>query len=161
MKTIDVWGDNRFETYTKTRAGSRAVTVENGNILLSREENTDYWLLPGGGAEENETPEECCVREVWEETGCIVRPIRCFLILNEYYEEYRYISRYFVCEVTGWERQHLTEQEAARGLVPRWLPLTEALAIFSRHQDYAATNEEKRGAYLREYTALQAYMEEL
>ena len=30
--------------------------------------------------------------------------------------------------------------------------------IFSRHQEYADVNEEKRGSYLREYTALQEYI---
>ncbi len=32
------------------------------------------------------------------------------------------------------------------------------LQLFGRHQDYAATNEERRGAYLREYTALTEYL---
>ena len=53
---------------------------------------------------------------------------------------------------------HLTGEEARRGLEPRWLPLEEAVNIFSRHQAYAAVSEEQRGAYLREYTALREYL---
>lgn len=101
IKKAEILGANRFETWTKTRAGSRAVIVKDGLILLVHEVRSGWWLLPGGGTEAGETPEECCIREVEEETGCIVRPVRQFLELNEYYEEYRYVSDYFVCEVTG------------------------------------------------------------
>ena len=158
MKTVEILGENRFETWTKTRAGSRAVVVRDSRILLSHEVNSGWWLVPGGGEEEGETPEECCVREVEEETGLIVKPLQQFLTMYEYYEEYRYISHYFICEVTGQGRMRLTDAEIRRGVEPQWIPLQEAVDIFSRHQSYADVSEEKRGAYLREYTALQEYL---
>ena len=158
MKTLEILGANRFETFTKTRAGSRAVIVRDGMILLSHETVSGWWLVPGGGMEEGETPEECCARETEEETGLIVKPLEQFLTLYEYYEEYRYISHYFVCEITGEGRMLLTDAERCRGARPEWLPLKEAAEIFSRHQSYAAVSEEKRGAYLREYTALTEYL---
>ena len=158
MKTLEILGANRFETFTKTRAGSRAVVVRDGMILLSHETVSGWWLVPGGGLEEGETPETCCIREVEEETGFIVKPLRQFFTLNEYYEEYRYVSYYFICEVTGTGEMRLTEAEKRRGLEPQWIPLEEAVGIFSRHQEYADTSEEKRGSYLREYTALQEYL---
>ena len=161
MKEIEILGANRFETFTKTRAGSRAVIVRDGKILLSHETVSGWWLVPGGGVEGEETPEECCVREVEEETGVIVRPLRQFLTLYEYYEEYRYISYYFVGEAAGSGQMRLTDAEKRRGLEPRWIPLQEAVELFSRHQEYAETSEEKRGSYLREYTALQEYLKTL
>ena len=161
MKEIEIFGENRFETFTKTRAGSRAVIVRDGMILLSHETRSGWWLIPGGGMEQGETPEACCVRETEEETGLVVRPLRQFLTLYEYYEEYRYIDYYFACEVTGKGQMRLTGAEERRGLEPQWLPLGEAVALFSRHQSYAATSEEQRGAYLREYTALQEYLKSL
>ena len=85
MKTVEILGENRFETWTKTRAGSRAVVVRDGMILLSHEVNSGWWLVPGGGEEKGETPEECCVREVEEETGLIVKPLQQFLTMYEYY----------------------------------------------------------------------------
>ena len=160
MKEIDILGANRFETYTKTRAGSRAVIIRDGMILLSHETVSGWYLIPGGGLEKGETPAECCVREAEEETGLIVKPLRQFLTMNEYYEEYRYISHYFVCEVTGAGQIRLTDAEKRRGLEPQWLPVREAVDIFSRHQSYAETSEEKRGSYLREYTALRTYLEQ-
>ena len=158
MKEIEILGANRFDTYTKTRAGCRAVIVRDGEILLSHEIKSGWWLIPGGGMEADETPEQCCIREMEEETGLVVRPLQQFLTMYEYYEEYRYISHYFICEVTGNGQMRLTEPEIARGLEPRWIPVQEAIDIYSRHQSYADVSEEKRGAYLREYTALQEYL---
>ena len=159
MKEIEILGANRFETFTKTRTGCRAVILREGKILLSHETGTGWWLVPGGGLEPGETPEECCIREVEEETGLLVKPLRRFLTLYEYYEEYRYISHYFICEITGQGQMRLTEKEVARGLEPAWLPLSEAIELFSKHQSYADTNEEKRGSYQREYTALTEFLQ--
>lgn len=158
MKTVEILGANRFETFTKTRAGSRAVVVRDGMILLSHETVSGWWLVPGGGMEEGETPEACCIRETEEETGFIVKPLRQFLTLKEYYEEYLYVSHYFICEIAGTGRMRLTDAEKRRGLEPQWLPLREAVGIFARHREYADVSEEKRGAYLREYTALLEYL---
>ena len=159
MKELDILGENRFEIYSKTRVGCRGIVVENGKLLVSREEVTDSWMLPGGGLEQNETLSDCCVREILEETGYLVEPMNEFLIINEYYEEYRYISHYFVCKIVGCGARKLTEAEQTRGLVPRWVDIRYFSDIVSRHQEYASSNEEKRGAYLREYMAITQYLE--
>ena len=158
MSKVEIFGANRFETYSKTRDASRAVIVQNGMILLIHEACSDLWAVPGGGIEEDETPEECCVREAEEETGNLVLPLQEFTTVFEYYEEYRYITHYFICEVTGSGRIHLTEAETRRGAEPEWILLSEAIDIFSHHQSYGGINEEKRGIYLREYTALKEYL---
>ncbi|MCR5735282.1 MAG: serine hydrolase [Lachnospiraceae bacterium] len=158
MKTVEILGANRFETYTKTRESSRAIIIKDGNILLTHELNSGWWLLPGGGLEAGETYEECVIREVKEETGYLVRPIRRFLIMNEYYEEYRYSGYFFVCEVTGNGHINLTDVEKQRGVQPEWIPLSDAIKLFSKHESYADVSEEKRGVYQREYLALKEYM---
>ena len=159
MKTVEILGANRFENYTKTRDGSRAIIIQDGKILLTHELNSGWWLLPGGGMEEGETPEECVIREVEEETGVIVRLREQFLILHEYYEEYRYTSHYFICEVTGEGQMRLTDVEKNRGVQPEWIPFQNAIELFSVHESYADVSEEKRGAYQREYIALKEYMD--
>jgi 8-oxo-dGTP pyrophosphatase MutT (NUDIX family) len=37
-------------------------------LLVCRADN-HKWVLPGGGMERGESIAECCIREVWEETG--------------------------------------------------------------------------------------------
>ena len=159
MKKVDILGANRFETYSKVREGSRGIIVEDGQILLTHEINSGWWLIPGGGREEGETFEECCIREVEEETGYIVQPLVQFLEMNEYYEEYRYTGYYYICEVIGQGQMNLTEAEMRRGVRPEWIPLEEAIEIFSKHESYAAESEEKRGSYQREDAALREYLE--
>ena len=158
MKTVEILGANRFETYTKTRDGSRAIIVQDGRILLTHELNSGWWLIPGGGIEEGETPEDCVIREVEEETGVIVRPTEHYLTLHEYYEEYRYTGYFFICEVTGKGQMRLTDVEKERGVQSEWLPLENAIELFSMHESYADVSEEKRGSYQREYIALKEYM---
>jgi len=158
MKELNILGANRHETYSKTRIGCRGIIIENGKLLVSREEISDYWMLPGGGLENGETLSACCVREVWEETGYLVETTDEILIINEYYEEYKYVSHYFLCKVVGRGEQKLTEPEKERGLVPKWIDIQDFLDIVSKHQEYAHTHEEKRGAYLREFTAIKQYL---
>lgn len=161
MKQLEIFGENCCEKYTKTRFGCRGIVMQDGKILVSKEERTDFWLIPGGGLEAGEIPQECCVREILEETGYIVKPTKQFLTLNEYYAEYKYVSHYFVCEIMGKGRQNCTPAEMERGLVPQWVGIRDFLKIVSGYAVYASVDEEKYGAYLREYTALRAYLKSI
>ena len=154
MKTLEIVGANYFGRWTKQRIGCRAVVIREGRILLSYETVTDQWMIPGGGLEPGEEEAACCVREVAEETGHVIEPSPCVLELDEYYEDCRYVDRYFFGAVTGRCERRLTDRERAVGMEPRWLPVEEALSVFSRHADYAAADEMRRGMYLREFTAL-------
>ncbi|NGP46472.1 NUDIX hydrolase [Bacillaceae bacterium SIJ1] len=54
----------------KTWVGCAAICVnDQQDILMVKSYDTNAWALPSGGLEAGETPEECCVREVREETG--------------------------------------------------------------------------------------------
>lgn len=46
------------------------------------------------------------------------------------------------------------KREIEVGMEPRWVPVEDAIEIFSKHNDYAETDEMCRGMYFREYTAL-------
>src|SRR5690242_8223747 len=58
---------------------AKAVVIKDGKILLGKRlDETDYGLfeLPGGKIERGETIEEAFKREILEETGIEVEPIR-------------------------------------------------------------------------------------
>src|SRR3989344_7545377 len=48
------------------------VIVENNSILLLHRISKDWYELPGGKIEENETPEAAAIRELKEELNCDV-----------------------------------------------------------------------------------------
>src|SRR5512141_2772207 len=60
----------------KNRAA--AIIIRNQNLLLihRRRPGRDYYTLPGGGVEFDESNEEACMREVKEETGLDVLDIQ-------------------------------------------------------------------------------------
>ena len=64
--------------YATPKLGVRAAVFdEEGRILMVRETaDVDRWTLPGGWAEVNQTPAEAVVREVFEESGYHVRPVK-------------------------------------------------------------------------------------
>ncbi|MBR0138600.1 MAG: NUDIX hydrolase [Erysipelotrichaceae bacterium] len=154
MKTLEIIGTNYFGYYDKTRTACRAVLIKDGMILLVHETNTGTWMIPGGGHKENESDRDCLIRETSEETGFVIDPSDCILEINEYYENCRYISRYFPGNITGSSETNLTEQEQEAGLKPQWISINEALEIFSKHESYRDTDEMKRGLYQREHAAL-------
>ena len=154
MKITDIVGDNYFGSWKQTRTACRTVVVRDGRLLLSYETKTGQWMLPGGGLEEGEDEARCAAREVSEETGYSVEPSPCLLEIDEYYEDWKWVNRYFRAEAVGKGPVKLTEREKEVGMEPRWLPLDEIIGIFAGHASYADTDEMRRGMYLREYTAL-------
>ena len=153
-RIVNIVGDNCLGKWEKTRTACRGIVIRDGKLLLSYETVTGQWMLPGGGMEAGEDERECCVREVAEETGFLIRPTDCVLEIDEYYEDFKWVNRYFFGEVTGETAARLTVREKEVGMEPRWLPLDEIIRIFSAHASWADTDEMRRGMYLREYTAL-------
>lgn len=153
-KVENLYGKNYSGFTRKVRKASRSVILSEGKILLSHEKKIERWMIPGGGLEAGETPEDACIREAAEETGKQVVPGNCYLVLNEFYEDWKYVTYYFTCDVVGETDRNPTKQELEVGAEPEWIPLQQALDIFSRHPDYEGSDEERRGIYQREYLAL-------
>ena len=160
MKTIEIVGKNYFGHFENTRVACRGIILDGEKILLSYETKTGQYMIPGGGIEENETDAECCVREVGEETGLLVSCGEPALTINEYYENECFVSRYFLCTVTGRIERRLTRREQAVGMEPVWVDVKDAKAEFGTHASYNGTDEMRRGLYEREYTALTELLKE-
>jgi len=52
------------------------VRDDEGRVLLVKNADTNLWLPPGGGIEPDESPRDAAIREMQEETGLLVEPVR-------------------------------------------------------------------------------------
>ena len=156
IETINQYAETYSDPPERERIAGRGIVVRDGKILLSHELNTGVYMTPGGGIEEGETLEECCKREVREESGYEVNPLCQFLKINEYSFETKYVSNYFICEVTGEGKQNLTDIEIEHGIVPEWVKIEDALAIFGTFDE---KTPDVRSLYIRELTTINKYLE--
>lgn len=78
------------------RVSCRAIIFNNERMVSMYREKSDrvYYTFPGGGMEENETEEECVVREVKEEFGIDVKPVKKVYI----YEDEKTIQNFYLCD---------------------------------------------------------------
>ncbi len=139
----------------KTRVSCRGIVIRDGKLLLSYESKKDVYMSPGGGLESGETSVECCIREIKEETGYTTKVISPIVIIDEYFDDTLFTSEYFLCEVVGQGESSLTQTEIDHGMIPRWVPLQEAVEIFSK---YPQKTPDHHSLYLREYTLLTKYI---
>lgn len=151
---IRQYGKTYSDPPEKVRVGCRGIMIDGNKILLSHELNTGVYMTPGGGLEAGETLEECCTREIAEETGYKVEVGSELFEVNEYFHETLFVNHYFPCKIVGKGESALTEIEVEHGIVPKWVEIEKALDIFGKYEKYAQENEGVRSLYLREYTVI-------
>ena len=115
-------------------------------------------MLPGGGLENDESLEECLIREIEEETGYIVKVKNKIVTINEYYEDYLWINHYFACEIIGDGKIKLSKMEQEQKMEAKWFNLDECLNIFKEYNKYSEIDEMRCGMYKREYLSLNEYI---
>jgi 8-oxo-dGTP diphosphatase len=90
--------------------GIGALIFHQGRILMvqrGKEPLKGWWSLPGGAVETGETLDHAVRREVREETGLEVEPVRMFEIFERIMRdaegavEYHYVLIDYVCKITG------------------------------------------------------------
>ena len=62
--------------------------------MYREKEDRKFYTFPGGGLEAGETEEDCVRREVFEEFGLVVKPVKKVYI----YESERSIEHFFLCD---------------------------------------------------------------
>ena len=87
------------------------VRDDKGRILLIRNADVDSWAPPGGSIEPDESPKDAAVREMREETGLLVEPVRIIGVYGG--PQYRvvypngdvasYVATVFECKVVSGE----------------------------------------------------------
>jgi 8-oxo-dGTP diphosphatase len=108
------------------------ILIEGGRILLirrGREPFKGMWGVPGGRIEDDETAEQCLVREMKEETGLDVEPLRLVGIYSEPARDPRLIiaAAYLVRRVGGEARGGDDAAEA------RWYDLDKMPPLCTDH----------------------------
>ncbi|WP_113930075.1 NUDIX domain-containing protein [Bacillus sp. P14.5] len=82
--------------------GAAAICVnDKREVLVVRGMGTDLWSVPSGGIEPGESPEECCIREVKEETGCEVEVLRRLQVKQTVIKGIAVTTYYFHVEMSG------------------------------------------------------------
>jgi ADP-ribose pyrophosphatase YjhB (NUDIX family) len=103
-KILDLFA--RDVGYATPKVDVRGAAFQDGRLLLVREISDGRWTLPGGWADVNQTPAECVIREVYEESGFEAR-VRKLAAVHDYRTRNppRHVDSiyklFFLCELTG------------------------------------------------------------
>ncbi len=104
-------------------AGVAATILESHRVLLVRrgnEPNQGSWGLPGGVVELGETVRKAIVREVLEETGLIIEPVRLLTVYDAVVRDddgavrFHYVLCEFHCRMRGGELHSSTDASDAQ-----------------------------------------------
>lgn len=103
--------------------GVAGVVLHEGRVLLAvrgKPPSEGLWGLPGGVVELGETVEEAVVREIREETGVVVRPLKLLTVFDSIHRDedgrlhYHYILFEYLCEYVSGEVQPSSDAPDAR-----------------------------------------------
>jgi 8-oxo-dGTP diphosphatase len=131
---------------------SRVIIVRNRHIALIKREREGriYYVVPGGGRELGETPEQTAIRESWEELGLIIAIDRLLARVvfhgrEQFYFYAKVIGGHFG---TGKGPEMTGKYPPERGTyVPVWMPLkqVESIDLFPPSIAQLVSNASKSG----------------
>ncbi|KAL7785571.1 tyrosine phosphatase family domain-containing protein [Trichoderma ceciliae] len=116
------------------RKSARVVALRpSGEVAIIHVKVGNYYKLPGGGIEADESHSDAALREVKEETGAVVA-LRdgCFATTEEFRFHLHQTSYCYLADVlddTG--KPCLTEEELADGFTHHWMTVSKALEVMS------------------------------
>lgn len=110
------------------RSRARAIVIMDEKIVVMYRERDGriYYTFPGGGMENNETEEECVRREVLEEFGMIVEPIKkVYSYENEISVEHFYVAKYVSGEFGSGEGEEFQADRNRGVYIPKMIGIKE------------------------------------
>jgi ADP-ribose pyrophosphatase YjhB (NUDIX family) len=103
-KIVDLFaGETGYQT---PKVDVRGVIFRNNKILMVREGIDGNWTLPGGWADVGYSPFEIAAKEVWEEAGLEVKPIKLLAVFDKLKhahppDAYHVYKLFILCEDSG------------------------------------------------------------
>ena len=134
--------------YATPKVDVRGAAFRDGKVLLVREISDGCWTLPGGWADVNQTPAQCVVREIAEESGFEARALKLAAV-HDYRKRHppRHIDSiyklFFICELIGGSAQPSDETSEvgffSRDALPplsRGRTTEEQIALMYAHSEF-------------------------
>lgn len=138
---------------------ARAIIIMDNKIVAMYRERDGriYYTFPGGGMENGETEVDCVKREVMEEFGLEVEPIKkVYSYENELSVEHFYIAKYVSGQFGTGEGEEYQEDRSRGVYIPKMVDINdipniplmppEIAKVF--YEDYLANGEELRNDVL-------------
>lgn len=115
--------------YQTPKVDIRGVVFRENKILMVKEGLDGNWTLPGGWADVGYSPFEIAEKEVWEESGLKVKPIRLLTVFDKLKHAhppdiYHIYKLFILCEDLGGEIKPGMET-----LDVQWVPQDEKLHL--------------------------------
>jgi ADP-ribose pyrophosphatase YjhB (NUDIX family) len=113
--------------YATPRVDVRAAVFQQGRILLVKERSDGAWALPGGWADVGDSPSVTAAREVREESGYEVRPVKLAALWDRNRHGHPPMifhawKAFFMCDLVGGSPQPSLETEGSEFFAPEALP---------------------------------------
>lgn len=113
--------------YQTPKVDIRGVVFKDGKILMVREKSDGAWALPGGWADIGLTPGEVVVKEIKEEAGLEVKPIRLLAVFDKKCHPhppspYHVYKIFIMCGIVGGSLSAGLETSDARFFASHELP---------------------------------------
>ena len=134
--------------YPTPKVDVRAGVFRDDRILLVQESSDGCWTLPGGWADEHQSPKQSVEQETLEESGYEVAAIRLVAVRDRHLHPYlprrleRIYKLFFLCDLTGGAAQTSLETSAVNWFELASLP--ELSVGRTLAQDIALLNEYRR-----------------
>lgn len=128
------------------------VAIHHGRVLLDRNSRNHYWVFPGGHPEMMEPMTAALVREMREEIGVEVKPVRLLWVLENFYHkkhDIHELSFYFLMDLDPASSLLKSDgpfsgTESGHVLVYQWFPIEQktllALPLFPSNLVQAVMN---------------------
>ncbi len=113
--------------YLTPKVDVRGVVFEEGKLLMVQEKWDGRWTIPGGWADIGLSPAEVAAKEVQEEAGLIVKPVKMLAMLDKKFyphpaSPYHIYKVFMRCEIVSGEISTGLESQGVGFFSPDQLP---------------------------------------